>query len=119
MNANESFDLLKRYHDALECLFNRDRIIKEQEAKLASRDERIAHLELMLVQMSLELASSKAMEDEHRLYQRKMSNVSISNLSNHSSSSNLATQLQTYNENEECQADRDVNGRPSGGHRVV
>ena len=116
MNANESFELYKKYHDALECLYDRDRIIKEHEAKLASRDERIARLELMLVQMSLELASSKAMEDEHRLYKRKMSNFSM-NLSNHSSSSNLATQLETYDEEEEGQADRDVDRRPSGGRR--
>jgi len=53
MNGTELFDLLKNYHDALECLFQRDQSIKELEAKLASRDEHIMSLELKLVQMSV------------------------------------------------------------------
>jgi hypothetical protein len=46
MNVTELFGIHKNYHDAIECLFQSDRSIKELEAKLASRDEYIMSLEL-------------------------------------------------------------------------
>ena len=108
MNGTELFDLPENYHDALECLFQRDRSIKELEAKLASRDEHIMSLELKLVQMSLELASSKAMEDEHHMYKRMISSASSTSLS-----------LQhTHDETMECRADIGGDkGQPAGGLR--
>ena len=106
MNGTELFGIHKNYHDALECLFQRDRSIKELEAKLASRDEYIMSLELKLVQMSLELASSKAMEDMHHLYKRRMSRTSLS-------------LLHTHDDTMECRADIGGDeGQPAGGLRT-
>ena len=68
--SDSAFDLHKNYHDAIDCLLHRDGAIKELEAKLTSKDERIASLEMKLVQMSLDLASSRA-----TLYQCRMTNL--------------------------------------------
>jgi hypothetical protein len=116
MIITELFDLHKNYHDALGCIFQRDGSIKELEAKIASRDEHIASLELRLVRMSLELASSKAMEDEHRLFKRRVSNLSMSNLSNHSASTISLSHPDVQDETEECGADIGGDeGQPAGG----
>jgi hypothetical protein len=62
-------------------------------------------LELKLVQMSLELASSKAMEDMHHLYKRRMSRTSLS-------------LLHTHDDTMECRADIGGDeGQPAGGLR--
>jgi len=65
-------------------------------------------LELKMVQMFLELASSKAMEDEHHLYKRMMSSASSTSLS----------LLYTHDKTVECEADIGGNkGQPAGGLR--
>jgi len=61
-------------------------IISSLQDKLVIKQERIGGLEEKLVQMSLELASAKASEDEHRLFRRQMTGVSITSVSSGSSS---------------------------------
>jgi len=68
--SDSVFDLHKNYHEAIVCLLHHDGAIKELEAKLTSKDECIASLEMKLVQMSLDLASSRA-----TLYQCRMTNL--------------------------------------------
>lgn len=70
-NINCSFgEPCESYQDAVHCLTNCEAIIKILEEQLASKDEHIATLEGKLVKMSMELASSKAFEDEHRSKRR-------------------------------------------------
>ena len=68
--SDSAFDLHKNYHESIDCLLHLDGAIKELEAKLTSKDERITSLEMKLVQMSLDLASSRA-----TLYQCRMTNL--------------------------------------------
>ena len=68
------FDLSQNYQNSIECLVQCESIISTLQKQLASKDEQISSLEEKIVQMSLELASSKAFEDEHRC-KRRISNV--------------------------------------------
>jgi len=67
------FELHQLYHNAVECLIKCDRTICSLREKLSLKDETITSLEEKIVQMSLELASSMAMQDEqsHQLYRLK------------------------------------------------
>mmetsp|Transcript_44542 Transcript_44542/g.93466 ORF Transcript_44542/g.93466 Transcript_44542/m.93466 type:complete len:380 (-) Transcript_44542:119-1258(-) len=79
---DDEFNLHQNYHDAIECLHHCERLIKSQQEQLAAKDETIANLERKLIQMSLELASSKALEDEHTLLKRRMSDSMTYSLDN-------------------------------------
>lgn len=70
--ADDDGDLLRRYETATQCLLQCESLIRSLERELEARDERVASLEAELVRMSLELASSKAREDEHRLATRRL-----------------------------------------------
>lgn len=63
-------DLRQNYQNALECLVHCEAIINSLQGSLVAKDQRIATLEDKIVQMSFELASSKAFEDEHRSRRR-------------------------------------------------
>lgn len=74
---SSSADFVAEYQNAVECLAQCESIIKALQDQLKSKDKQIACLEGRLVQMSLELASSKALEDEHRqLLKRRTMNYS-------------------------------------------
>eukprot|EP00584_Thalassiosira_punctigera_P004171 CAMPEP_0172528392 /NCGR_PEP_ID=MMETSP1067-20121228/2801_1 /TAXON_ID=265564 ORGANISM="Thalassiosira punctigera, Strain Tpunct2005C2" /NCGR_SAMPLE_ID=MMETSP1067 /ASSEMBLY_ACC=CAM_ASM_000444 /LENGTH=309 /DNA_ID=CAMNT_0013312289 /DNA_START=141 /DNA_END=1070 /DNA_ORIENTATION=- len=62
--------LRRDYQHAIDCLLQCESVIDSLQEQLASKDERIAALEARIVEMSLELASSKAFEDEHRSVRR-------------------------------------------------
>lgn len=68
-SSGHRFDVHHLYHNAVNSLVSCDRTIKCLREELTSKDERIVMLEERLVQMSLELASTKASEDvlQHRL----------------------------------------------------
>ncbi|KAL7540518.1 hypothetical protein ACHAWF_006701 [Thalassiosira exigua] len=68
--ASYDFDIHKLYHNVIESLADRDRIIESLRKQLASKEQTIATLEERLVEMSLELASSKALQDEMQLKRR-------------------------------------------------
>ena len=73
----KSFDnLLQNYQKTVYCLIQCESIIRTLQHKLTSKDKHIATLEQKLVQMSFELASSKALEDEHRLLKRNITSGS-------------------------------------------
>ena len=73
VHPDNSFnDLHQDYQNAVDCLTQCDSTIRTMQDQLASKDKQIASLEEKLVQMSFDLASSKALEDEHRLLVRKM-----------------------------------------------
>lgn len=84
---DDEFDLHRNYHHAIDCLMHCEHIISSLQDKLALKDQRIGGLEEKLVQMSLELASAKASEDEHRLFRRQMQRMSAASISSSSSSS--------------------------------
>lgn len=69
------FDLHELYHNAVECLIDCDRTIKSLREQVSLKDETIASFEERIVQMSLKLASTKAMQDEqsHQLHRIKRS----------------------------------------------
>eukprot|EP00579_Thalassiosira_antarctica_P005380 CAMPEP_0201880686 /NCGR_PEP_ID=MMETSP0902-20130614/11201_1 /ASSEMBLY_ACC=CAM_ASM_000551 /TAXON_ID=420261 /ORGANISM="Thalassiosira antarctica, Strain CCMP982" /LENGTH=353 /DNA_ID=CAMNT_0048408737 /DNA_START=186 /DNA_END=1247 /DNA_ORIENTATION=+ len=75
---DEEFNLHQSYHNAIDCLRHSDRIIRNLQEELASKDEHILSLEEKLVRMSFELASAKALEDEHQLLKRRMAILSNS-----------------------------------------
>lgn len=74
-NIDIDNDLRRNYQNAVECLIQCESIIAELQGQLASKDQQIHVLEEKIVNMSLELASSKAFEDEHRSNRRKSSIV--------------------------------------------
>merc|ERR1719261_1106691 len=60
-----AFDDLRRdYKDAIQCIVHCESLIKTLESQLTTKDDIISSLEEKIIQMSLELASSKANEDE-------------------------------------------------------
>mmetsp|Transcript_18563 Transcript_18563/g.39858 ORF Transcript_18563/g.39858 Transcript_18563/m.39858 type:complete len:315 (+) Transcript_18563:147-1091(+) len=65
-------DLRQDYKVAVNCVIQCESIITALQEKLAKKDSQIASLERLIVKMSLELASAKASEDEHRLLNRKL-----------------------------------------------
>mmetsp|Transcript_43335 Transcript_43335/g.73931 ORF Transcript_43335/g.73931 Transcript_43335/m.73931 type:complete len:385 (+) Transcript_43335:248-1402(+) len=77
------FDLHQNYDNAIECLLQCNFIIKSLEDQLATKDDaiseqekQISSLEERIIEMSFELARAKALEDEYRLVQRRMSEAS-------------------------------------------
>ena len=93
-STDNSFDELRQnYQDAVDCVVHCESICQNYESKietlqekLASKDEKIATLEEKLVQMSLELALSKAFEDEHRSKRRTLTSSDGSDEVSHPSS---------------------------------
>ncbi|KAL7550689.1 hypothetical protein ACHAWF_013909 [Thalassiosira exigua] len=69
---DETDDLAENYLAAIECLKHCERVITALKSQNAAKDDRIANLEEKIVSMSLELASSKAFEDEHRSTKRHL-----------------------------------------------
>lgn len=74
-NTSKYDELLQNYHDAVGCIKQCETIIRTLEGKLGLKKETIATLEEKIVQMSLELASSKAFEDEYRSKRRTLSDI--------------------------------------------
>jgi len=74
-NTSRYDELLQNYHDAVGCIKQCETIIRTLEEKLGSKNETIATLEEKIVEMSLELASSKAFEDEYRSKRRTLSDI--------------------------------------------
>jgi len=69
-----AFDDLRRdYKDAIQCIVHCESLIKTLESQLTTKDDIISSLEEKIIQMSLELASAKANEDELQLIQRRQS----------------------------------------------
>lgn len=68
-------DILRKYHAALTRISECESIISKLHKELSSKDEHIATLEERLVQMSIDLATSKAAEDEQRLTNRRLSEL--------------------------------------------
>lgn len=66
-------ELCQCYQNAVECLVDCDNVITNLQEELTSKNDLIASLEEKIVRMSLELATSKAFEDEHRS-RRRVSN---------------------------------------------
>lgn len=66
-------ELRKYYAGAVECVKQCESIIADLQEQLASKDCHISSLENKIVKMSLELASAKAFEDEHRSTRRNSS----------------------------------------------
>jgi len=62
-------ELLHNYNDAVACLIDCEAVISSLQRNIASKGDQIARLEEKLIQMSLELAESKANEDAltHRM----------------------------------------------------
>jgi len=69
------FDLHRNYHDVVDRLIQCNSLINALQDQLASKEEQIKNLEGKLVEMSIELASSKALEDEHQLLKRQMRRI--------------------------------------------
>jgi hypothetical protein len=69
-------DLRRNYQNAIDCLMHCEHIINDLTSQMTKKDELIASLEERIVQMSLELASSKAFEDEYRS-KRRISSMDI------------------------------------------
>lgn len=63
-------ELCQDYNEAIGCLRHCEQVIKSLQEEVASKNETIGHLEDKLVEMSLELASSKAFIDEHKSKRR-------------------------------------------------
>ena len=85
-DEDESFQPRQEYQNAVNCLIRCEFIIKSLQEEVASKDVQlqtqlvakdgqIASLEEKIVAMSLELASLKGMEDEHRLQDSKRGQV--------------------------------------------
>lgn len=78
---DDGLDLSQNYQNAVDCLVHCEFIMKNLQDQLKSKDVQIASLEDKLVNMSLELASSKALQDEQegQLHQlkRRISSVVI------------------------------------------
>ena len=85
-DKDESFQLRQEYQNAVNCLIRCEFIIKSLQEEVASKDVQlqtqlvakdgqIASLEEKIVAMSLELASLKGMDDEHRLQGYKRGQV--------------------------------------------
>ena len=68
-----NFDLKRDYQNAIDCLINCEELITTLQKRLQTKDEQIATLEETIVQMSLQLANSKAFEDEFRSTKRRSS----------------------------------------------
>lgn len=69
-----TFDTLQQdYKDAIECITHCEALINTLEEQLCTKDDTILQLEERLVQMSLELASAKANEDELEISLRRTS----------------------------------------------
>lgn len=66
--------LREDYQNAVDCIVYCESIIKSLQEKIDSKDKHISSLEEKVVQMSLELASSKAFEDMHRSKRRVSDN---------------------------------------------
>ena len=63
-HLDAGFDLHQNYQNAVDCLVHCEFIMKNLQDELASKDQQIATLEAKLIQTKLELASSKAIQDE-------------------------------------------------------
>mmetsp|Transcript_21949 Transcript_21949/g.45946 ORF Transcript_21949/g.45946 Transcript_21949/m.45946 type:complete len:333 (+) Transcript_21949:150-1148(+) len=74
-NISRYDELLQNYHDAVCCIKQCETIIRALEEEVGSKNETITTLEEKIVQMSLELASSKAFEDEYRSKRRTSSDI--------------------------------------------
>lgn len=66
-NINDNELLLHHYQNAIDCIVQCESIIKILQYENVTKDKQIKSLEEKLVKMSFEFASSKALEDEHRL----------------------------------------------------
>ncbi|KAL7473396.1 hypothetical protein ACHAXS_013848 [Conticribra weissflogii] len=73
--AIENGNLLDKYQAAVNRITECESIISKLYEELSSKDEHIATLEERLVQMSIDLATSKAAEDEQRLTNRRLSEL--------------------------------------------
>lgn len=82
---DDEFNLHQNYHNAIDCLLHCERLITDLQGQITLKNDHICTLEDKLVTMSLELASAKAVEDEHQLLKRRMSTTSGVSLSNSSS----------------------------------
>jgi len=78
--TTDEFDLHENYHNAIEYLITCGSVIKSMQDKLDAKDEQLAKkeeeietLKEKIVEMSLELASAKAVEDYHHLMKRRLS----------------------------------------------
>ena len=69
-NYEQHESLQQLYYNAVQCLVKYDATIISLQQEVKSNNERIEFLEAKLVQMSFELASSKAQQDEQRQYQQ-------------------------------------------------
>ena len=76
-----NFDLKRDYQNAIDCLINCEELITTLQKRLQTKDEQIATLEETIVQMSLQLANSKAFEDEFRSTKRRSSMESCNDTS--------------------------------------
>lgn len=86
----KEFDLCENYQNDADCLIqceyiNSIKTLQEQlvskDEQLASKDEQIASLEEKLIQMSFELASSKAFQDEQlHQFKRRISSIEYSSV---------------------------------------
>lgn len=74
---SDNFDLKRDYQNAIDCLINCEELITTLQKRLQTKDEQIASLEETIVQMSLQLANSKAFEDEFRSTKRRSSMESL------------------------------------------
>ena len=63
-SVGDEFDLRENYQQAVECLVQCEYVMKSLQVQVANKDDQITGLEERVVQMSLELASAKAREDE-------------------------------------------------------
>ena len=64
--------LRQDYEEAIDCVYLCESIINQLQENLAAKDEQIISLEKRLVEMSLELANFKALDDEHHLSTRSL-----------------------------------------------
>jgi len=71
--SEHSLNLRREYESAVECVVQCETIINILQEQLTSKDDKIASLKDMIVEMSLELASLKTLKDEHQLLKWRIS----------------------------------------------
>mmetsp|Transcript_35172 Transcript_35172/g.74213 ORF Transcript_35172/g.74213 Transcript_35172/m.74213 type:complete len:299 (-) Transcript_35172:176-1072(-) len=86
-NINDNELLLHHYQNAIDCIVECESIIKTLQYENVTKDEQIKTLEEKLVKMSFEFASSKALEDEHRLLLTR--NITSDDGNRHTSNHNV------------------------------
>lgn len=87
---SDDFDLRANYQNAVDCLIHCEVVMKKLQEELASKNCQIANLEGKLVEMSLELASSKATVDEQSQQLRRLKRKVKENKARQGSSEDLA-----------------------------